>query len=228
MFGHNHLFGDLVEIIHANGGLLKKVVQNIAEPLHPKRLTLRERLDILSNPDRNPRTINQFYPVEIETLEKFTPQEDEQYIIGFTGFKMAALCQKLELKFNLKFASLIHPTAIISPTAQISPGAIVNAGTIVASGARLGEHVAVNKGVIIGHDTVLENYAVVQPGVKIGGHVNVGFGSFIGIGAVIIEDLSIGDYSMVAAGAVVIKDVAPKTLVAGVPAVYKKNINQSI
>lgn len=224
MIGHNHLFGDLIEIIHANGGLLQKIVQNIPEPVHPNRPSLQERLARLQDPNFNREGINQFYPIAIESLETFVPQENECYVIGFTGFKQANLRRDLESKFGIQFESLIHPTAIISPTAQISSGAIINMGVIIGSGASIGEHVFINKGAIVGHDTVLDSYAIVQPGAKIAGHVKIGCGAFIGIGSVVIEDTSIGPYSMVAAGAIVIDDVSPHVLVAGIPAVYKKNM----
>lgn len=222
MFGHNNLFGDLVEIIHANEGILTKIIQNIPEPYFPNRPPLKERLAALQDPERNPHNINQSYPIEILLLENFSPEADEVYIIGFTGFRMKELQQELQRKFQIYFASLIHPSALISPTAKISSGVIINMGSIIASGVVLNNHVAINKGVIIGHDTHLEDYVVVQPGVKVAGHVRVGKGAVLSIGSTIIEDLSIGEYSIIAAGSVVIKDVPPHTLVAGVPAIPKK------
>ena len=225
MFGHNHLLGDWIEIIHANGGILTKIVQNIPEIAHPNRLTLQKRLSRLQDGHYNAQGINQFHPVEIQPLEDFVPQADEHYMIGFPGFKQATLQHYLDTTFDLRFANLIHPTAIVSPTAQLATGVIINAGSIIASGVSVGEHVAINKGVIVGHDTTLSRYAILQPGVKLAGHINVGYGCVIGIGAVVIEDITIGNFSMIAAGAVVIKDVPDHTLVAGVPATVKKEIN---
>lgn len=225
MFGHNNLFGDLVEIIHANGGVLTKIIQNVPEPSYPNRPTLKERLASLQDPESNPYQINQSYPIEVLPLEQFSPEPNEYYLMGFTGFKIDSLRQKLQTKFPIHFEPLIHPSALISPTAKISSGVIINMGSIVTSGVFLGNHVAINKGVIIGHDTHLEDYVVVQPGVKVAGHVHVEKGGVLGIGSVVIEDLKIGEYSMTAAGAVVIRDVPPYTLVAGVPAIPKKFIN---
>ncbi len=227
MFGHNNLFGDLVEIIHANQGILTKIVQNIPEPYFPNRPPLQERLATLQDAERNPHNINQSYPIEVLPLENFSPEPNEVYLIGFTGFRMNELRQELQRKFQIHFAPLIHPSALISPTAKISSGVIINMGSIIASGVVLGDHVAINKGVIIGHDTHLEDYVVAQPGVKVAGHVRVGKGAVLGIGSTIIEDLKIGEYSLIAAGAVVIKDVPPHTLVAGVPAIPKKLLHDS-
>lgn len=226
MFGHNNLLGDIIEIIHHNDGILTKIVQNIPEPNYPNRLNLKERLSNLGSNLTNPQNINHNFPIKICQLSDFIPEEKEHYIIGFPGFKMHPLVQELKTKFQLKFTTIIHPTAIISPTAQIGEGVIINAGTIIASGVKIHDHVAINKGVIVGHDTEIKKYSVIQPGVKIGGHVVINTGAILGIGSVIIEDLNIGEYSYVAAGAVVTKDVAQSVLVAGIPAIYKKNINQ--
>ena len=43
-------------------------------------------------------------------------------------------------------------------------------------------------------------------------------------GAIILPGVTIGEMSIVAAGSVVTKDVAPYTMVAGVPAVFKKKL----
>jgi len=48
--------------------------------------------------------------------------------------------------------------------------------------------------------------------------VTIGTGSFVGAGATILPGVKVGPGAFVAAGSVVTKDVAPRTLVAGVPA----------
>ena len=50
------------------------------------------------------------------------------------------------------------------------------------------------------------------------GPLIIGNGCWIGNGARIIGPLTIGDNSIIGAGSVVINDVAPKSIVAGVPA----------
>lgn len=210
MFGHNHLFGDIVDIIHACGGMLTRIVQNMVEPAHPSRKSLRERLQKIP------------YPIEVEALEDFSPATDEHYILGFTGYKLKSLKIELSTRFGLHFDSLIHPTAIISPTVEVGEGCIINAGSIVASGVKIGNHVFINRGASVGHDTVLDDYSIIQPGANVAGHVKIGVGSVISIGASVIEDISVGAHSVVAAGAAVVHDVPERTLVAGVPAEHKK------
>jgi 2,3,4,5-tetrahydropyridine-2-carboxylate N-succinyltransferase/tetrahydrodipicolinate N-acetyltransferase len=52
----------------------------------------------------------------------------------------------------------------------------------------------------------------------------IGRGATIGLGAAVIEERIIGEGAFVAAGAVVVNDVEAGSLVAGVPAVFKKRI----
>jgi acetyltransferase-like isoleucine patch superfamily enzyme len=49
-------------------------------------------------------------------------------------------------------------------------------------------------------------------------------GAMIGGGATLLPGVSIGTCAVVAAGSVVTKDVAPRTMVAGVPAAYKRDV----
>lgn len=220
MFGHNRLFGDFLDVIHSNGGTLREVVQNVPEIVHPGGKSLHERLEAVLHSGREGD--GRAYEIAVTSLDSFVPNQDDQYLIGFTGHKIEPLARTLRSQFSIVCEPLIHSTAFVSPTATLAPGVIVHAGAIVASGTVLGEHVLVNKGAIIGHDTVIQDYAVIQTGARIAGHVNIGYGAVVGIGGVVIEDLSIGAYAVVAAGAVVIRDVGDNTLVAGVPAICKK------
>jgi sugar O-acyltransferase (sialic acid O-acetyltransferase NeuD family) len=224
MLGHNHLFGDFVEIIHANGGILKKVVQNLPEPIHERRLSLQQRLARLAEPESNPQAVNRRFPIEVEQLDSFIPCEDDLHFIGFTGSGVEGFRQQLLRRHSITLPPLIHPTAVIAASASILPGAVIHAGAIIASGVSIGEHASINKGAIIGHDTSIGAFSVIQPGVRIAGHVVIGKAAYIGIGAVIIEDLFVGEHAKIAAGAVVIDDVRQATLVAGVPAVFKKDL----
>lgn len=51
---------------------------------------------------------------------------------------------------------------------------------------------------------------------------------WIGANAVVLPGVTIGRHSVVAAGAVVTKDVPPYSLVAGVPAIVKKQLSSSV
>lgn len=121
-----------------------------------------------------------------------------------------------------QFPNLIHPSAVILPGAVLGEGTVISAGVIVAARATLGRHVFCNRGVRIGHHTRIGDFATLQPGANVAGLIEVGEAAYIGMGAIVTERLSIGGGATVAAGAVVRRDVAPHTMVAGNPAVVKK------
>lgn len=222
MIGHSHILGDLIEIIHANHDILTKIVQNIPESAYRNRPLLKQRLERLQNPQYNPHNVNQFYPVLIQSLDDFQPQQEEKYIIGFTGFKMLNLVRHLTKTFKLQFAPLIHPSAIIAPDVVVSSGVIIQAGAIIASGVRIKEHTFINKGVKIGWQAKIESFVSIAPGATIGQNTWIKTGATLGIGSVTLDDIIVNDHSIVAAGATVVRDVPINTLVAGVPAIIKK------
>lgn len=55
--------------------------------------------------------------------------------------------------------------------------------------------------------------------------LTIGSHAYVCAGAILLAGITVGEHSVVAAGAVVVRDVPPYTLVAGVPAVKKKNLN---
>ncbi len=120
------------------------------------------------------------------------------------------------------FAVLQDSRASVSKSARLGPGSIIGNGTIIASRTELGAHVFVNRGVMVGHDCVLEDYCTIAPGANIGGLTRVKTGAYIGIGATVFNKVTIGRNSIIAGGAVVTKDVPDNTMVAGVPAIIKK------
>jgi len=61
-----------------------------------------------------------------------------------------------------------------------------------------------------------------RAGVGTGGNIEIGDGCWIGARVTILGNVKIGSGVMIAAGSVVTKDVPPNCMIAGVPAVVKK------
>lgn len=120
------------------------------------------------------------------------------------------------------FATFVHPSAIVLPGTTLGEGTVISAGVIVASNTTLGRHVFVNRGARVGHHTRVGDFVTIQPGANVAGVVEIGESTYVGMGAIVIERLRIGRGATIAAGAVVIHDVPEHTLVAGNPAVTKK------
>ncbi|MEI6828946.1 MAG: gamma carbonic anhydrase family protein [Synechococcaceae cyanobacterium ELA445] len=137
------------------------------------------------------------------------------------------------------------PSPTIHPEAWIAPSAIVVGDVTLEAGASLWP-TAVARGDVcaihVGEASNIQDGAVLHgdPGqpVRIGAEVTVGHravvhgatlgdGCLIGIGAVVLNGVTVGEGALVAAGAVVTRDVPPRTLVAGVPALHRREISAS-
>jgi len=122
------------------------------------------------------------------------------------------------ISLGLKFANVVHPTAVITDFVTLGEGVIICAGCILTNQITIGNHVIINLDVTIGHDTTIEGFCTLAPGVHISGRNKIGEGTNIGTGAVTIQGITIGRWSVIGAGAVVVGDIPDKVVAVGVPA----------
>jgi sugar O-acyltransferase (sialic acid O-acetyltransferase NeuD family) len=215
VFGASNILSDLVDCALAVGLRPTRVVLHLPEESDERSIPLAERLKMLSP----------LCPVpEIVTLAEFSPAPDELYILGPTTPTRSALAEVVQQRFQLRFHTLVHPTAYVSSLAQLGAGVFIGANSTIAPGAVLADHVFVNRGVTIGHDTHIGSFSRIQPGSNVGGLCRIGRGVTVGLGANVLERLIIGDGAFVGGGAVVIEDVPARVLVVGVPARIKKSL----
>jgi acetyltransferase EpsM len=116
------------------------------------------------------------------------------------------------------WATAIDPSAIISRRATVGEGSMIFQGSIVQTGARVGRHVLVNTSASIDHDCEVGDFVHIGPHSTLCGFVTIGERAYIGAGSTILPGVTVGSDAIVGAGAVVVRDVAPRTVVAGVPA----------
>lgn len=121
-------------------------------------------------------------------------------------------------------------TNLISPAAHISnldvqiDTAVILTSAIIENGVTLGKGVLINIGAFVTHETQIGDYTEIAPGARLLGKCRVGSMCSIGTGAIILPKVTIGDNVVVGAGAVVTTNIPSNVMVAGVPAVVKKNI----
>jgi sugar O-acyltransferase (sialic acid O-acetyltransferase NeuD family) len=127
-----------------------------------------------------------------------------------------------QVKERAIFVNLVHPSSIVLPRSFFGAGTVISAGVIVASNTTIGNHVLLNRGVRVGHHTRIADFVTIQPGANIAGLVEIGEASYVGIGAIVIERRKIGKGVTIAAGSVVTMDVPDHVMVAGNPALIKK------
>jgi len=128
---------------------------------------------------------------------------------------------------DIKYLTIAARGVRLHDSITVGSGSILCSGVVPTNNIVIGDHVHVNCLSTLAHGVRLADFVTVSPGVVISGNVHIGEAAFIGTGATIINGslespLTIGSESIVAAGAVVTKPVPPRTMVAGVPAVIKK------
>ena len=119
---------------------------------------------------------------------------------------------------NIKFGTLIDPSAGISDLVTIGEGTIICAYTIITVNISIGSHVIINLDCTVGHDAVLRDFVTLYPSVNVSGATRIGHAVELGTGMQIIQEKRIGDYSKVGAGAVVVKEIPEKCTAVGSPA----------
>ncbi|HSK08716.1 MAG TPA: NeuD/PglB/VioB family sugar acetyltransferase [Vicinamibacterales bacterium] len=119
---------------------------------------------------------------------------------------------------GVRFATLVHPTAVLAASATIGEGSIVGAGVIAGAAVAIGQHAILNRACLIGHHVRIGDCATLCPGCNVGGLTVIGAGAFLGLGSIVIDRIVVGDGAVVGAGSVVNHNVPPGVRVAGVPA----------
>ncbi len=104
----------------------------------------------------------------------------------------------------------------------LSPGVVIH--THVDAEVRIGARCDIGPGVEFIAGSHLIGPATRRAGAGTALPIRVGNGCWLGAGCRVLGGVEIGDGAIVAAGAVVTRNVAPNTLVAGVPAVHKREL----
>lgn len=131
---------------------------------------------------------------------------------GKVALDMARICPEI------RFLSVIHPTAIIGDRVSIGDGTVVLAGTIINPGCVLGEHCIVNTGSQLDHDSVIGDFSSLAPAVVTGGKVEIGDYTALGLGVTVLNSRTIGKDTVIGAGSLVTRDIGDLCVAYGSPA----------
>lgn len=150
-----------------------------------------------------------------------TVSEVESFNDGKTDFVIAIgnnnTRKIIAEKYDVNWATLIHPSAQIAMNVSVGKGTVIMAGAVVNVCATVGKHCIINTNAVVEHDNVIGDYVHISPGVALGGTVNIGSCSHIGLGADVINNVSVCDGCIIGAGAVVVKDIKSSGTYVGVP-----------
>ncbi len=223
LFGTHQLFGCYADAIHSIGGIVSRVVRNMEEPPRAEGDAFEDRL---ANYHAWLSRAGIDHTVQVDWLENYVAVDGEVPVAGFRGPKLEPLIQEVKTRYGLEFRPLQHASAVVSPMSRLAEGVFVGAGSVVGPETEVGRFTYINRAASIGHDCVLEDHVIVSPSASIASSVHLTSGCVVGIGATVLEKVTIGEGSYVAGGSVVLKDVPAYRLVAGVPAVDKKEFRR--
>lgn len=204
IFGSGDYLSDIFDLIHANHGRVKYIVNNV-EKTAEETERLHRRIRLLG------------YEIQLVDLHSFEPVISHKYTFGFMRGRKPVL-QRIKNKFGLSFSALIHPSCHLGSHTVIGEGTIIAPGVTIAPNAMLGDFCLINRSASIGHDTRLGTACTIAPGVNIGGMTNIEEQVEIGIGASVINNIHIGENAVIGAGSVVIRNIPPHVTAVGVPA----------
>lgn len=121
-------------------------------------------------------------------------------------------------KMSVRWATVIHPSAVVSPSAVLGEGTVVMPKAVINACAAIGRHCIINTGAVVEHDNTLDDYVHISPNAALGGTVSVGARTHIGIGACVRNNTAICAHCRIGAGAAVVKSITEPGTYAGVPA----------
>lgn len=222
--GFSGSFGEYTDIVHACGGYVRKVVINMPTDIPLGPMNFHQRL---AHYERYLHSMGVTDTVEVQQLRDFQPDSADRHVLAARGLRLQPLQRYMTHDLGLRLHPLVHPSVILSPTVVVPDGIVIRAGACIGSAVVLGAYAAVGSLSYVGHDSHLEEYSTVNPGARLASGTRLGKGAVVGLGATVINECTIGEEAFVAAGAVVTQNVPPLTLVAGVPAVVKKQLTPS-
>jgi len=164
------------------------------------------------------------YPVIGSTndYKHFLLDKNNYFFIAYVGMNNGKKTYEKISGFEIariRYATLIHPTAIIpwdyveigdgvlmAPVSQLSPDVSVSDNCIMLGNS------------FLGHDSKMDRFAHIATNGVVGANVELGKGVHVGSNATIREKVKVGDFSLIGSGSVVLEDVPSNIIVIGNPA----------
>ena len=154
---------------------------------------------------------------------------DDESQLAFIAIGSNEARQRVAARFRqVRWATLIHPTAWVAPDVTIGQGSVVMGGVVIQPGAHIGKHVIINTCASVDHDCRLDDFVHVAPGGRLAGNVHLAEGVFAGVNCAFVPGTRVGRWSVVGAGATVVHPLGDFVTAVGTPARTIKHRSDSI
>jgi sugar O-acyltransferase (sialic acid O-acetyltransferase NeuD family) len=216
VIGAGNFLSDIFDIIHANGGRVHKIYQNVPETVRERTISLRERVSLLP------------YGIAIyDSLAEFEPEEGCEYALGFTVVEKQKVADAMKGRHGLHFSPLVHPEAYVGSNVRMGEGVIVSPRVTISPNTVLNDFVVVNRMASIGHDVEIGDHARIGPSVTLAAFCRIGARTSVNLGAIVLDRVHVGAETVIGAGSLVTKDIPAGVVAYGAPArvIRKKDGN---
>lgn len=138
-----------------------------------------------------------------------------QFVIAIGNNKLR---REIFEKYNLSYATIIHPSTVIGNDVVIGDGTVIMAGAVINASARVGKHSIINTSCVVEHDVVIGDFTMLAPHSTVCGFSKIGSNCWLGAGATVNNVLTICDDVTIGSGSVAISDIKEASTYIGVPA----------
>lgn len=178
------------------------------------------------NSDAPDKLFNEF-PIlkSAEEAKKYFKTIDNRFTLGIGSPTLRKKMYDKFIALGGVLTSTISKNACIGNYGiTIAEGSNIMDQAVLSSDISIGQCVIVYYNSIITHDVQIGDFVEISPGATLLGRCRIGNYSQIGSNATILPDVVIGENVIVAAGSVVTKSVSNNCMVAGIPAIIKKEL----
>ena len=172
-----------------------------------------------------PEKLYDSYPIitDMKEAEKFFIQNGNEFTLGLGNPCLRWKLYQRFIKINGIMVSSVSKEAFIGHhDVEIGDGCSILSGVKISNSVKIGMGCLIYYNAVITHDCELGRFVEVSPSANILGRTKIGDFTQIGANATIFPDINIGKNVLVGSGAVVREDVPDNSMVAGVPASFKR------
>ena len=139
-------------------------------------------------------------------LSDCQPKEDEYYALAIANpAAKEKIVYQMEQR-NMKFASIIHPTAILTAYSHYGEGLIMFPYAKLSVNSTVGKHVTIMSSGV-GHDIKVGDYCTLCGNVTVIRNVVIGDRTYIASNVALNADVHVGNDCYIGMGSMVVKDI---------------------